>query len=341
MKRTGFSITLVAVFALPCALRSQAGATQQDSALDNLVHAHGYITAPLGSLGNVVRRGSGPMDVLLIPGWGFGADVFDAFMRDNETRYHMVAVTLPGFAGTAAPPMPAAGTSYGAQTWTRAAEQALAALIEKEALRQPIVVGHFIVGTQLAFYLARDYPQLVGGVVIVGGEPMRFYPSRRDSTHRTPMGIEERVTGIDQYVAPRWFKTVTKQTFDLKNYAAAEYARDSARAAALWQASSDVPLPVMIRYLCEYMAADLTADFARISAPTIVLVPAFSPAILADPRQSWVKPFFHDAWDKVREINGRIAVRVVPDSRVFVTDDQPVAVREAIDSLARQRIRVR
>jgi hypothetical protein len=42
----------------------------------------------------VVRRGSGPIDVLLIPGWVFGADVFDAFMRANETRYRMVAVTL-------------------------------------------------------------------------------------------------------------------------------------------------------------------------------------------------------------------------------------------------------
>jgi pimeloyl-ACP methyl ester carboxylesterase len=319
------------------ALHAQSGAMQLDSTLDNLVHAPGYRASSLGAIPEVVRRGTGSVDVLLIPGWGFGAEVFDGFMRANEGRYRMVAVTLPGFAGTAAPPMPPAGTSYSEATWTRAAEEAIAAVIRGEGLRRPIVLGHFIVGTQLAFRLALDHPDLVGGLVIVGGEPMRYVPSRRDSTRKTPMGREERVAGMDAFMAPRWFKWVTKATFDTNNYRAAQYARDPARAMELWKKSSAVPLPVMIRYLVEYMAMDVDDEFPRVGVPTRILIPGFSPEILADPKQAYAKALFVDAWDKVRARNPMITLQTVPDSRVFITDDRPDAVRDAIGEIAAQR----
>jgi pimeloyl-ACP methyl ester carboxylesterase len=302
--------------------------------LNNLAHAPGYRTSSLGTIPEVVRRGNGPVDLLLIPGWGFGAEVFENFMRANEGRYRMVAVTLPGFAGTAAPPMPPPGTSYGDATWTHAAEEAIARVIEREGLRKPIVLGHFIVGTQIAFRLGLDHPDLVGGLVIVGGEPMRYVPSRRDSTRKTPMPREERVAGADRYVAPQWFKTVTKQTFDINNYAPPQYARDSVRAIELWRKSSAVPLPVMIRYLVEYMAMDLSDEFPRVSVPTRVLMPGFAPEIFADPKQAYVKSLFFDSWENVRGKNALIALRVVPDSRIFITDDRPDAVLDAIAEIA-------
>jgi pimeloyl-ACP methyl ester carboxylesterase len=319
------------------ALRAQSGVFEQDSTLDNLQHAAGYVTAPLGALGAVLRHGSGPIDVLIIPGWGFGAGEFERFMRDNASKYRMVAVTLPGFAGTAAPPMPPAGTSYGEATWTRAASDAIARLVRSEGLRKPILLGHFIVGTQIAIRLALEHPELVGGIGIVGGEPMRFVPSRRDSTGKTPMPRDERVSGVDTFMAPRWFKTVTKRTWLANNYAQPQYARDSARAAELWRASADVPLPVMIRYLCEYYAMDLRDDFPRLAVETRVLVPDFSPEILADPKQSYVKQLFWDSWENVRGGNPRIQIRRVAHSRIFVTDDRPDAVRDAIDEVARLR----
>jgi pimeloyl-ACP methyl ester carboxylesterase len=322
------------------ALIAQAGVIEQDSTLNNLVHAADYRVGELGTVGAVVRRGSGPIDVLLIPGWGFGAEVFDTFMRANEHRFRMVAVTLPGFAGTAAPPMPSGQTSYAEATWTRAAEAAVARVLGSERLRKPIVVGHFIVGTQVALGLAVRHADLIGGLVIVGGEPMRYVPSRRDSTGKTPMPRDERARGIDEFMAPRWFRTVTKRSFDLNNYAAAQYSRDSARAKALWQMSSAVPLPVMVRYLCEYMASDLRDDLARIAIPAHVLVPGLSAEILADPKQAYAKTFFIDSWENVRAANPSIVIRNVPDSRVFITDDQPGAVQQAIEEVAAVRRRV-
>jgi hypothetical protein len=44
-----------------------------------------------------------------------------------------------------------------------------------------------------------------------------------------------------------------------------------------------------------------------------------------------------DSWENVRGTNPRIGIRLVPDSRIFVTDDRPEVVRDAIDDLARLR----
>src|SRR5262245_10110037 len=114
-------------------------AAPQDSTLNNLVHAPDYVTAPLGSLGAVVERGRGPVDMVLVSGFGLGASPFEGFMKRNATRYHMLAVTLPGFESTAAPPMPAPGTSYGEQTWTRAAVDAIVQLIRERRLHRPVL----------------------------------------------------------------------------------------------------------------------------------------------------------------------------------------------------------
>jgi hypothetical protein len=48
-----------------------------------------------------------------------------------------------------------------------------------------------------------------------------------------------------------------------------------------------------------------------------------------------VKPLFVDAWETVRNngMSPRIVIRPVADSRIFITEDQPSAVLEAIDEL--------
>jgi pimeloyl-ACP methyl ester carboxylesterase len=324
----------VAALRLTAAPLASQVSVQQDSTLDNLHHAARYVTARSGELGGVVRRGTGARDVILIPGWGFGAEVFDSFMRANATRYRMVAVTLPGFGGTAAPPMPPDGTSYADQSWTRPAAEAIARLIVTERLSRPVVVGHFVVGTQLALRLALDHPDLVSGAVIVGGEPVRFTPSRRDTTGRTPADMAERIRGVDLYLAPRWFKTVTKQTWDANNYAAVQYSRDAATAKALWRQSAAVPVPVMVRYLCEYLATDIEQEYASLRVPVTALLPDFTQEILRDPQQSYARSFFVDAWSAAPRLTDRITTRVVSGAHIFVMLDKPSAVRDAIDGIA-------
>ena len=100
--RVGF----VLVASLGTTVSAQQRRFDQDSTLDNLVHAEGYETCELDTLGRITQVGTGSRDMILIAGAGFGGDIYDAFMNSRKDRYAMYAITLPGFGGTAAPPMP-------------------------------------------------------------------------------------------------------------------------------------------------------------------------------------------------------------------------------------------
>lgn len=334
-------IVLLATGTLTCwgtRLRAQLPAwARLDTTRNNLAHASGYRTVPLGSLGQVVRRGSGSQDVVLIAGWGFGRDVFESFIRANEHRYRMVAVTLPGFGGTPAPPIPPHGTSYGEQTWTAAAEQALAELIARERLDHPIVIGHFIVGTQIALRLALNHPDRVGGVVVVGGTLYAPFPSRRDTTGRTPVTLEERVAGVDRFWAPRWFRFVTEETWRRGNYQPEHYSMDRARGRAFVEEAERVPLSVLIQYVCEFFASDLTLELPRLRLPVVALLPGFSPEVLADSALGMTARAFAESWRPAANYP-RIKVIRVAESGVFVMDDQPEALQRAVTELARSRL---
>lgn len=311
---------------------AQARTKRQDSTLNNLAHEPAYETAPLGTIGRVEVRGSGSSDVLLIPGWGFGAEVFEQFMQANSAGYRMVAVSLPGFGGTSAPPMPPPGTSYGDATWMRAATEALVNVIRTHQLRKPVVIGHFLVGSQIAVHLAAKHPDLVGGLIIVGGEPMRGV-----APGRPPISRAARAAFVDTALAPKWFKTVTRETFDANNYKAFWYATDSTRAAFLWKQSAAVPLAVMIRYLCEYTAMDTMDDFARLAVNTRILIPGFPSEFRADSSRKSAMNLFVDAWDLLRGTNPFISIDIVPDARTFITDDQPDAIVRAIRQVTTAR----
>ena len=59
-------------------------------------------------LGHVEQRGAGPTPVVLISGLACDWTVWEDFMDRNTERFTMYAVTLPGMAGTDAPPKPEA-----------------------------------------------------------------------------------------------------------------------------------------------------------------------------------------------------------------------------------------
>jgi hypothetical protein len=71
--------------------------------------------------------------------------------------------------------------------------------------------------------------------------------------------------------------------------------------------------------------------------PPAALVPGLSPEILSDRKQAYAKSFFIDSWETVSAANPSIVIRRVPDSGVFITDDQPKTVQEAIDEVAALR----
>jgi hypothetical protein len=98
-RRIAGSVLLASTLAVPAGEVVAQGVPrilEQDSSLDNLVDPPGYQTSPLGTLGAIRRVGTGPRAMVLVPGLGFGAEVFEPLMADFEDQFTMFAVTLPG-----------------------------------------------------------------------------------------------------------------------------------------------------------------------------------------------------------------------------------------------------
>jgi len=339
MNRSALAFGLVAAIGLaaPSTL-AQQGAPPQDPSLDNLVHEAGYKTAEPGTLGAVVERGKGPIDMVLISGFGLGASAFEAFMKRNAKRYHMLAITLPGFEGSPAPPMPSAGTSYGDQTWTRAATAAVVKLIQERRLRRPVLVGHSINGTQVATQVAVDHPDLVRGLILLAGSP-RYEPGTPTPYWPQGLTLEKKVALVDGGLAPRWFKTVTRTTWVTNNFLATDYSTDEARGRVLADRANAAPLPVLIRYLCEFHASDVVPELARATFPMLMIQPRFTEALRADAKRSYLLDYFDRPWEHVLDKRAKTTVTYLDDAGILVMDDKPAEVDRMIAGFLKKSAR--
>lgn len=308
---------------------------EQDSSLDNLVTPSGYETVALGTLGAVRRAGSGDRHMLLIPGLGFGAEVFEPLMDRWADRFKMVAVTLPGFGGTQAPPTPPEGTSAGEQTWTEGAYRALEKLLESEEMQDVVVVGHWLTGTQLAVRLALEHPERVGAVVLLAGS------ARWTSTvpsQPVDIPVEQRVTRVDRALAPQWFKTVTRETWDDNNFRPGDYAEDPVLGLRLWREAARPPLHVWVRYLIEFFAQDVTVELDELSTPTLLVRPGLE-GLPVDPEVDYMDAYTRRSWEGVVEAHRALDEVVLPDTRVVLWADRPDAVADTVTAFVERAAR--
>jgi len=300
---------------------------KQDSTLNNLIDPPGYQTAPLGTLGEVVRAGTGNQAMILVPGLGFGAHVFDEFMAGLSGQYRMYAVTLPGFGGTAAPPCPDGKISFGEQTWTNGALGAIEKLIDDEKIQNPIIVGHWLGGTQIALRLAMKHPDKIKAVILLAGSAkMMFSDTAYNKFVETP---EKRVASIDNFQGPKWFKTVTRETWDDNNFLPGDYAVHPVRGLRLWREAASPKLHVWIRYLCEFNAQDISFEMDKVAVPTLILKPGLE-GIKDSPDQNYMVNYCHRSWEGAVEKNPKITVKTIPNSRACFWFDQPEEVNRAV-----------
>ena len=325
----------------------------QDSTLDNLVLPAGYKTCRPGDLGAVKKVGHGKQSVILIPGIGFSANVFDNFMKANEKLYTMYAITPAGFGGIPAPPMPDTSVKYGELTWTNGIVTGILNLIEKEKLYKPIIIAHFITATQVALNLALNYPDKISKVIIIAGSPYRYYASQakdgtwsnwRNEKKYTP---EQRAKLVEVFWAPRWFKTVTKKTWDQNMWTPDVYCKDSITGNQLFKVSAEVPVQVMIRYLIEWMAYDVSEKYAALKVPVLILIPDFKGLLLTSDSMSnksstssskeYLKYFHQEPWTKAKESgNPMFWFQTVPDTRIFMWYDNPAAVYSLVNDFIKK-----
>ncbi|MEO6039759.1 MAG: alpha/beta hydrolase [Saprospiraceae bacterium] len=320
----------------------------QDPGLNNLVHPKGYLAGKIGALGAVKKYGHAPKSMILLPGLGFGAEVFDAFIRHYKKTFTLYLITPAGFAGTPAPPMPDSAVTYAQLSWTNSLVNGILALMEKEKITRPVIVAHFVTATQVALQLAANHPDKIGKVIILSGSPYRYYPSQKngqwdDWVNEQKLSPEQRTKLVEDFWAPQWFKTVTKKTWDDNMWTPDDYCRDPATGKQLFQSSAEVPLPVMIRYLLEWMAYDPNPQYRTLRTPTLVLLPDFKN--LLTPTESsnvevcknvaakqYLRYFHQVAWQSAKDSgNAFFQFQTVPDTRIFMWLDNPESVYQFIN----------
>ncbi len=299
---------------------------RQDPEHNNLEHPEGYMTAPLGSLGQVVVRGQGEIPVVLVAGLGFGWRVFEGLIEAHQDEYRFYAVSLAGYGGSSAPPMPGTGTSFGERTWLAGAQQGVAAIIDREGLDRPIVVAFYSDAANVVTHLALDSPERVGGLLIMSAAARFPIPGANGS----------RGANLDRF-AEQWFKTVTEIMWPSGMFPPEVYANETDVAEKAWWEVLEPSLPISIRYTVETWADDLVPRLSDLAPPVTILSPGFDEEFMAGTNGELMRSRFYAGWEEGIEAGARIDHRIVPGARFLIWEDQPESVAAALTSLAAGR----
>lgn len=318
---------LLMTVAVSAAADGQPRSMAQDAALNNLQHQVGASLGQPGSLGRVTRAGRGPRTMLLLPGLGFSDDIWTEFMDRHVADATMVAVAFPGFGGTDPWPMPPDGTRYADLTWTRSIVRALNTLLESQGLTHVTIVAHWALATQVALLLAIEHPDRVDALVVIGGPLKVYYDGDEDMRSWSPARRAQFV----ELLASRWFKTVTRRTWDDNNFMPYDYAVNPRQGLFLWREAQTPVLPVWIRYLLEFYSIDLTPRLKDLARPMLVVRPGFDDSgIYIEPDRNYMRNLCLDSWKGAEALNHRVEFVTVPKSRLFVMFDQPAALDRLI-----------
>ena len=316
--------------------RPKRGLREIDLGRNNLEFPANYKTLPHEQLPVVRRLGRGKQGIILIPGMYSGTRSFDGFIAQNQSRYQLYVLTPPGINGTLPRPMPAKGPRLGELIWTRLLERDILNLIRRERMRKPVIVAERQPGSLAAIELGLQHPEEIGGVILTGTNLLAFTPSPKDPTRRTPATLAERVEGIEEGLAAKWFKYVTPETWLSNDYRPEWFSSDASRGQKAWEESEAAPLEVKIRYICEFWASNLTEDFNKLQVPVLVVVPGFDEKFLADSTNNFLKASFLDAWDTAPP-KPTLEIVKIPGARLLALENES---KSADDALARFMARV-
>lgn len=292
---------------------------------DNLVHPPGYRTAPLGTFGEVVERGQGSTPVILIAGLGPGWRVFESLIEAGAGGARFLAVTLAGYGGSSAPPMPATGASFAEGNWLAGSRQALGRLIEERALERPILVAFYSDAARIAVRYALRHPERVGGLLVISASARFSLPPGAD-----------RGASLDGF-AQGWFKTVTEIMWPSGMWPADAYCNDRALSEKTWWDVLQPSVPTAVRYTVETWADDLVPDLAGLETPTLVLSPGFDEAYLATSTGGTIRERFHGGWGAALEAGAGFEHIVVEGARLLLWEDRPEVVLGALEELVERR----
>jgi pimeloyl-ACP methyl ester carboxylesterase len=122
---------------------------------DTSPHTVEFVTVDEGVRVEVLDWGGSGPSIVLLPGGGNTAHVFDGFAPKLAAAYHVYGITRRGFGASSVP-----ASGYGAD---RLGDDVLA-VMDSLKLKRPVLVGHSLGGEELSSVGSR-YPERVAGLV--------------------------------------------------------------------------------------------------------------------------------------------------------------------------------
>ena len=259
----------------------------------------------------VAKRGTHGTPLVFIPGLSSGAWTWDA-TAERFARDHVVyVVTLPGFDGR-----PPAGP-----TPLASAEAAIVALLDRQHIQRPVLIGHSLGGT-LAIRLAEHHPDRFAGIVSVDGLPV-FPRSETLTTDQRPA------------YAARVKATIP---LDPAAYGAAQETYMNSPGGVLdpivgkqLAAKSGRSDPQSVAaYLADLLTADDRAGLGRITVPVLVVSP-YDAVDFTYQGQTLAEADKTAYYETLMKGTPHVTVLSISPARHFVMFDQPMRLDALID----------
>lgn len=157
--------------ALPLEFRR---ATKDTAWLDPSPHRVQFITVQNAVKLEVLDWGGSGRPLVLLPGLGNTAHVFDKFAPKLSPAYHVYGITRRGF-GASSAPSPSGDTMYSAD---RLGDDVLAVL-DALKLSRPVLAGHSLGGEELSSVGSRHPARVAGLIYLDAGYAYAYYDRAR------------------------------------------------------------------------------------------------------------------------------------------------------------------
>lgn len=161
MLRWGLLGGSIIMIALPMALYSQQSVPWRDPS----PHAIHFVTVDKDVRLEVLDWGGLGRPVILLPGGGDTAHVFDEFASKLTANYRVYGITRRGFGASSYTPLKDGADRLG---------QDVLAVIRALKLKKPVLVGHSIAGVELSSVATLDPKRIAGVIYLEAAYPYAF-----------------------------------------------------------------------------------------------------------------------------------------------------------------------
>jgi non-heme chloroperoxidase len=180
-------------------------ATPETAWKDPSPHSVQFVNVEQGVKIEVLDWGGTGRPMVLLPGLGNTAHIFDQFALKLTPQYHVYAITRRGFGASSAP-----ATGY---TADRLGDDVLAVL-DALKIEKPVMAGHSLGGEELSSVGSRHPERVAGLVYLDAGYGYAFYDVSRGDMQIDLAELEKKLAGLHPGKGPADPRPLVKELLE-------------------------------------------------------------------------------------------------------------------------------